>query len=611
MRVLVGCEESQAITKAFRARGHEAYSCDIKDCSGGHPEWHLKGDFLDVVRHPENYMSVEREGIEWDMVICHPPCFVADTKVMTFDGIKSIQDIKIGDMVLTHTGTYKRVLDVMQKDVLNIVEVFTENCGRIECTANHPFYVKEVVNKIEHRKHFKVLSDFMWKNPTEFVTESRGYRRGNIKKTYLTSVVDSIKEIPQYNGAEIGINAYATKRCKTLKIEDTNLWYIIGRWIGDGWFYYQYYKQNKRLAGIKICCSKEETAFLKSKIEQAGFTYYLHQERTTNKFEIANKELGLYLEQFGKGAENKFIPGFVTRLTDELALSFLEGYFDADGSTRNTGVMFFSTVSKNLAYGIKYMINKYYKVGCSIRSEQNRNIIEGRVCKVKQIYSGTFNRERRKQTRYINYENYILAPYREVNPLNKITTVYNLSVEDDESYTANGIVVHNCTDLAVSGARHFEKKRADGRQRESIEFFCKCLTLDVPKLCVENPVNIISGEYIKEYFPDLCKKYGLPIKPTQIIQPYEYGNPSRKATCLWLKGLPNLVPTNIVEPELITYTCKNGKKVTFSKDYAQASGDRGTVRSKTYNGIAQAMADQWGNGVYPKPKRKGLLKIRV
>ena len=168
-----------------------------------------------------------------------------------------------------------------------------------------------------------------------------------------------------------------------------------------------------------------------------------------------------------------------------------------------------------------------------------------------------------------------------------------------------------CTDLAVSGARHFEKKRTDGRQRESIKFFCKCLTLDVPKLCVENPVNIISGEYIKEYFPDLCKKYGLPIKPTQIIQPYEYGNPSRKATCLWLKGLPNLVPTNIVEPELITYTCKNGKKVTFSKDYAQASGDRGTVRSKTYNGIAQAMADQWGNGIYPKPKRKGLLKIRV
>lgn len=164
-----------------------------------------------------------------------------------------------------------------------------------------------------------------------------------------------------------------------------------------------------------------------------------------------------------------------------------------------------------------------------------------------------------------------------------------------------------CTHIANSGARHFEKKRKDGSQKEAIEFFCKCINLDVPRLCVENPVNIISGDYIKKYYPDLCEKYGLPVKPTQVIQPYEYGNPSRKTTCLWLKGLPNLVPTNIVKPELITYTCKNGKKATFSKDYI-VSGDRGTKRSKTYEGIAEAMAMQWGDGEYPKVERKGLLK---
>ena len=153
-----------------------------------------------------------------------------------------------------------------------------------------------------------------------------------------------------------------------------------------------------------------------------------------------------------------------------------------------------------------------------------------------------------------------------------------------------------CTHLATSGARHFKKKREDGRQKEAIEFFCNILSLDVPRLCVENPVNIISGEYIKQYFPDLCERYGLPLKPTQIIQPYQFGNPSRKTTCLWLKNLPPLVPTNIVEPNLISYTCKNGKKVTFSKDYCQGLGnDRGCKRSKTYEGIAKAMADQWGS----------------
>ena len=81
-----------------------------------------------------------------------------------------------------------------------------------------------------------------------------------------------------------------------------------------------------------------------------------------------------------------------------------------------------------------------------------------------------------------------------------------------------------CTDLAVSGARHFEKKRADGRQRDSIEFFCKFLSADCDKIAIENPVGIISGDYIEKWFPDLAKKYNLPKKQSQIIQPYEYGH---------------------------------------------------------------------------------------
>lgn len=152
-----------------------------------------------------------------------------------------------------------------------------------------------------------------------------------------------------------------------------------------------------------------------------------------------------------------------------------------------------------------------------------------------------------------------------------------------------------CTHLAVSGARHFEKKRGDGRQREGIEFFAQFLNADCDKIAVENPVGIISGDYIPTWFPDLAEKYGLPRKPSQIIQPYEYGDPHKKTTCLWLKGLPNLTPTNIVEPKLVKYTCKNGKEVTFSEYMVRGfEGDRATHRSKTFPGIAKAMADQWG-----------------
>lgn len=151
-----------------------------------------------------------------------------------------------------------------------------------------------------------------------------------------------------------------------------------------------------------------------------------------------------------------------------------------------------------------------------------------------------------------------------------------------------------CTDLAVSGARHFLVKRISGVQEKSIEFFCQFLDVNCEKVCIENPVNIISGSYVKEYFPHLCEKYDLPLKPTQHIQPYEFGDKARKKTCFWLKGLEPLKPTEIVEPELVTFTSKDGKIKTFSKDYGFPGAESGKRRSKTYPGVAKAIADQWG-----------------
>lgn len=156
-----------------------------------------------------------------------------------------------------------------------------------------------------------------------------------------------------------------------------------------------------------------------------------------------------------------------------------------------------------------------------------------------------------------------------------------------------------CTHLAVSGARHFETKRADGRQREGIEFFCQFLDADCDRVAIENPIGIISGDYIPKWFPDLAEKYSLPLKPNQIIQPYEFGDHAQKTTCLWLKGLPCLKPTNIVDPgeivgkgfsvgaSLDTARDENGKILRW-KDPRTAK-----IRSKTFLGIAKAMAEQW------------------
>ena len=158
-----------------------------------------------------------------------------------------------------------------------------------------------------------------------------------------------------------------------------------------------------------------------------------------------------------------------------------------------------------------------------------------------------------------------------------------------------------CTHLAVSGARHFETKRADGRQREGIEFFCQFLTADCDKIIIENPVNIISGDYIPKHFPDLAEKYGLPRKPTQIIQPWMFGDNFAKSTCLWIKGLPALVPEVTEEPEmeyLEWVSKKTGKPKRQAKWYQDAlrlpPEERAKVRSKTFPGVARKMAETWG-----------------
>ena len=161
-----------------------------------------------------------------------------------------------------------------------------------------------------------------------------------------------------------------------------------------------------------------------------------------------------------------------------------------------------------------------------------------------------------------------------------------------------------CTHLAVSGARHFEKKRADGRQREGIEFFCKFLQADCDKVVIENPVGIISGDYVRKWFPDIAENYGLPIAPSQKIHPWMFGDNYSKNTCLWIKGLPLLVPKVTEEPEMEWIEWidkKTGRKKRQNKWYydafknAKTAQERRMIRSKTFPGIAKAMASQWSD----------------
>jgi hypothetical protein len=153
-----------------------------------------------------------------------------------------------------------------------------------------------------------------------------------------------------------------------------------------------------------------------------------------------------------------------------------------------------------------------------------------------------------------------------------------------------GIFFVPCDHLAVSGARWFEEKRNDGRQRAAIEFFLKCFNADIPKIAIENPINIMSGkkDYLKKWYPDLYEKAKSLPKP-QIIQPWMFGHMEQKATCLWLKGLLPLKETNNVYDEMMKLPRKERERV-----WHMAPGpDRARDRAVTYAGIGKAMSEQW------------------
>jgi len=162
-----------------------------------------------------------------------------------------------------------------------------------------------------------------------------------------------------------------------------------------------------------------------------------------------------------------------------------------------------------------------------------------------------------------------------------------------------GIFFPPCTHLTVSGARHFSKKIADGRQEEGRNFFMAMINAPIERVAVENPIGIMSSYYRK---------------PDQIIQPYFFGDGYVKTTCLWLKNLPKLqhfkevdlfnnkVTHVEVSDDYKEWTCKKTGKVKRQAMWyynallnAKTKEERSTIRSKTFPGIARAMAEQWGN----------------
>ena len=369
------------------------------------------------------------------------PCFTGDTMVLTTDGYKMISNIAAGDKVLTHDNTYKAVLKSMKTGRKQIYKIKGMCFDEIQCTENHKFYVRKMVRHYPTYENGKRGCIRTFNSPEWIECKSLD------KSYYMGIAINNKSIIPTWDGiTHIWHDGRKPRHKNNLSqfMDNKDFWWLIGRYVGDGW--------HRSQGGIIICAAKNETTEITTVADKLGIKYIVVNERTVDKIHFADSELELFVEPFGRGAGHKKIPGFVFDLPKELTKAFVDGYVSADGSfTQNLYKT--SSVSRELSYGIAHLVAKSYNTPFSIYKNERKpkSIIEGRIINQKTAYQVTWKTERRKQDRAFYEDGYVWFPIQSIVKTDEIKDVYDIEVEDNHSFTANGVIVHNCTDISLAG----------------------------------------------------------------------------------------------------------------------------------------------------------------
>ena len=376
-----------------------------------------------------------------DMVTYSFPCFTGDMLVMTNDGLMKIKDITTNQLVMTHKNEFREVIDSKYTGDKQIWEVSGMCFDKIDCTENHKFFARKMVRHYptnENGKRYRVRG---FENP-------RWVECCNLNKNdYLGIAINQNSILPSWNGVDFNWSDGRKTRHKNelgALIDNHSFWWIIGRYLGDGWIRSQ--------GGIIICCAKDETEEILPHLKNCGFQYSISEERTVNKIHIPLKELEEFVKPYGKGAANKRLPGYVFDMPTDYLEDLIIGYMSADGSYTQ-GLHKVSSVSKELIYGFGQLVAKVYKIPYRIYHNNRKPIvfIEGRQCNQKEQWQLVWKDSTCKQDKAFYENGYIWFPIRSITKTNRVEAVYDIEVDEYHSFTVNGCIVHNCTDLSVAG----------------------------------------------------------------------------------------------------------------------------------------------------------------
>lgn len=477
-------------------------------------------NFPDVVQHGD----VTKEDFtkykgKIDLLIGGSPCFPEDALILCEEGLKPISQIQVGDKVVTHKGRLRKVLKTGAK-FSNTVIVKGAGSSGIECTPNHPFYScnKNRIWNSDTHKYDTVLSNPVW----EKAENLRGKMWLN-----LCDFNDSLS-IPPFPKNGTGSGAGKIKDFKFTP----EFFYFVGRWLGDGWanFHKRKNRTNSLMKRVYLCCAHEEAGDLRISLNKVGLHFSENKEKTTQRFTCSSTQLYDWLtENFGLHSKGKHIPLWVYTLPNEYKQQLIMGYVDADGSINKKDQICFTSVNRGLMIGFKILMGQMGFTTCIHFSQRkSHTVIEGRTVYQSNTYDACCYSNPRSS---IFTKDGYWGLVRSVEPYRENIMVYNLEVEEDNSYTVDGIVVHNCQGFSSSGKQlNFN----DPRSKLFFEYIRAIKECQPKYFLLENVV-------MKKEWQDIISSY-LGVEPIEINSSLVSAQNRRR---LYWTNIPNVtLPEN-------------------------------------------------------------------
>lgn len=434
-----------------------------------------------------------------DMLVYSTPCFPSGTLVLTDDGYKPIEDICENDLVLTHANRFMRVVKSMSRKYCGSVYNLTSPIfNDLTCTENHPLYVRRMYRT--GHKAVRTFGEPEWMSPRQMMSDLVSDRKPSTKRYYIGYAVNREERIPEWDGStdnRWGHHRHINKLAGCLDKPD--FWYVMGRYVGDGWK-----RESNSGSSVIICCGGRKEDELKEALDRLGWHFNVSEERTVRKYHIHMNELYDFVGRYGYYAHGKKIDAETMCLPAELLRSFVGGLIDSDGHVAD-GIYKISSVSPVLIYGLGQCVAKAYHRPFSIYKtlRPEKTMIEGRLVSQRDSWTISWKMQTDIQDKSFYEDGYVWAPINRLEWQGKRCEVYNMEVEEDSSYTANGAIAHNCTSISNAGKQEGLKK-GSGTASSIIWSVLNAIDVLKPKyLLMENVKALVS----KKFMPDFREWY--------------------------------------------------------------------------------------------------------